>query len=228
MTQHPEIPTLLKTPVVVARLGSADYAFLDSHDEPVGIERCEIGNLMQKIRNGELESQLIRCDEDYSTVILLVEGVFDESAGLVAHYRKSREGTAYFRSRIEPFFKWVEVQSTLIRLSELGIEIMETPNFGCSMLLIDTIYKQRTKPEESHQMFKRIRSIKIPVKLSANPAVPMLMSLCPRLPEKTAILLINKYGSIWNILNTPIPDLMETDGVGRGLVTKLFTGVGKV
>ena len=227
MTQHPEIPSLLSIPIRVIRLEAADYSFLNRNNEPVGIERCEVGNLMQKIRSGELEAQLVHCDENYSDVILLTEGVYDHVAGLLAHYKKTREGNAYYRNRVEPNFRYAEVKALEIRLSELGIEVMESPNFTCSMSLIETIYQQRTKPEEQHTLFKKVRAVKIPVKLTANPAVPKLMTLCPRLPEKVAIRLIHQYDSIWTILNTPDEMLLEVEGFGRGLLDKLKKGVGK-
>ena len=227
MTQHPEIPSLLSIPIHVIRLEAADYSFLNRNNEPVGIERCEVGNLMQKIRSGELEAQLVQCDENYSDVILLTEGVYDHVAGLLARYKKTREGNAYYRNRIEPNFRYAEIKALEIRLSELGIEVMESSNFACSMSLIETIYQQRTKPEEQHTLFKKVRAIKIPVKLTTNPAVPKLMTLCPRLPEKVAIRLIHQYDSIWAILNTPDEMLLEVEGFGRGLLDKLKKGVGK-
>jgi len=222
-----ELSSLLGVPVTVQRLDSADFVFLNRNNEPVGIERCEIGNLIQKIRSGELEAQLIRCDENYSDVILLTEGVYDHVAGFLAHYKKTREGNAYYRNRIEPNFRYSEVKALEVRLSELGIEVMESPNFACSISLIKTIYQQRTKPEEQHTLFKKVRAVKIPVKLTANPAVPKLMTLCPRLPEKVAIRLIHRYDSIWTILNTPDEMLLEVEGFGRGLLDKLKKGVGK-
>lgn len=227
VTEHPEIREIFTVPIKVERLDSADYAFLDRNFEPVGIERCEIGNLLQKIRNGELESQLTRCDEDYSHVMLLVEGVYDGIGGLIAHYHKGRDGNVYFRSRIEPNFRYREVKALLSRLSELGIELMDTPNFSSSVEVIETIYAQRTKPEEAHTLFKKLRPLRIPVKASSNPAVPKLLALCPRLPEKVAISLIFKYSSIWQVLNTPDDELLEMDGFGNTLLRRLKDGIGK-
>jgi len=227
MTQHPEIPSLLSIPIHVIRLEAADYSFLNRNNEPVGIERCEVGNLMQKIRSGELEAQLIRCDESYSDVILLTEGVYDHVGGFLAHYRKTREGNAYYRNRIEPNFRYSEVKALEVRLSELGIEVMGTPNFACSISLIKTIYQQRTKPEEQHTLFKKVRAVRIPVKMSANPAVPMLMTLCNRLGEKVAIRLIHRYNTIWGILHAPDDELLEVEGFGKGLLLKLKQSVGK-
>ncbi len=224
-TQHPEIPDLLDIPCVVQRLDAADFAFLDRDNEPTGIERSEIRNLLQKLRSGELEAQMLKCQANYNKIILLVEGVYDEVSGFLAIHRQSERG--YYRSQIYPHTRYDHITALLVRLSEMGIEIIHSPNFGCSMVVVRTIHNQRTKAEEEHSLFKRIRPIKIPVKLSANPAVPKLMALCPRLPEKSAIRLINKFGSIWSILNSPDSELLEITGFGKGLLDKLKKGVGK-
>lgn len=223
--EHPDIPFLIDLPHVVDTLEAADYAFLDVHGEPLGIERCEIGNLLQKLRSGELEAQMIKCDEAYNTIIILVEGVYDAVQGFLAVHGESNRG--YFRKHIYPHTTYDFAIASLIRLSDMGIEIIHSPNFACSMVVVRTIYNQRTKPEEEHHLFKRIRPIRIPVKLSSNPAVPKLMALCPRLPEKTAIRLINQFDSIWNILSTPDDALLGVEGMGRGLLDKLKKGVGK-
>ncbi len=154
-----------------------------------------------------------------------IEGVYDEVSGFLAIHRQSERG--YYRSQIYPHTRYDHILALLVRLSDMGIEIIHSPNFGCSMVVVRTIYNQRTKPEEEHSLFKKIRPIRIPVKLSANPAVPKLMALCPRLPEKSAIRLINKFGSIWSILNTSDNELLEVTGFGKGLLDKLKKGVGK-
>jgi len=226
--EHPEISTLLKVPYRVERMDSSDYSFLDRANNPVGIERAEIADLIGKIRSGRLEAQLTRMDEAYSSVILMVEGVYDQMGGLLTHYKKSREGKSYYRTRIESYTRYNDILACMVRLSELGIEILQTPNFEASMLLVETIYKNRTKPEEAHTMFRKIRKVVIPVKASSNPAVPMLLALCPRMTEKGAINLIYKYNTIWNVLNQTDKDLIEVEGFGKQGLNNLKRGIGKV
>ena len=219
------IPDVLNIPCVVDTLEAADYAFLDRYSEPLGIERSEIGNLVQKLRSGELEDQMYKCQDNYASVILLIEGVYDKVDGLLAVHKQSNRG--YFRTMIYPHTEYNYVMASLSSISEMGIEILPSPNFQCSMILIRAIYNQRTKPEEQRTLFRKIRTMKMPVKLSSNPAVPRLMSLCPRFPEKVAIRLINRYGNIWNILHTPDEELLEIGGFGKGLLANLKRGVGK-
>lgn len=223
--EHPDIPSKIDIPHIIDTLYAGDYAFLDARQEPLGIERCEIGNYIQKLRSGELESQMNRCDESYMSIILLIEGVFDSVDGFLATYRLGRRG--YFRTHIYPHTRFESVMSSLIRMSELGIEVIFSPNFDSTLDLVKAIYVQRTKPEEEHSLFKRVRAIKIPVKLTNNPSVPRLMALCPRLPEKTAIRLINRFDTIWNVLNTSDEEILKVEGMGKGLLTTLKGGVGK-
>jgi ERCC4-type nuclease len=231
-TQHPDIEQLLNEgvkpqdiiPVNIARMDSADYGFLDKLTLSTGIERCEIGNFVQKMRDGELESQLIRCSEQYHNVILLIEGVFTSFNGLLATYRGGENG--FYRSKIYPSVRYNSVMSLLIRLSELGIEVLQTSNFRDTIATIRILYEQRRKEEPEHSFFIKTRAIHIPTKLTKNPAVPRLMALCPRLSETTAIQLINTYGSIWGIVTSPEKDVLRTDGMGKTLLKRLKENIG--
>ncbi len=206
-------------------MDGGDYVFLNRNNEALGIERCEIGNFVQKLGSGELEEQMIKCAEYYSTVILLIEGVYDEVGKLLAVHKKSDRG--YIRTRIFPHTRYDTIEAALSSISEMGIEIVHSPNFECSIVLIRAIYMQRTKPEEERTLFRKIRPIRIPAKMSTNPAVPKLMGLCPRLPERTAIKLINQFGSIWNVLHVDDTELLQIEGFGKGLLDKLKKEVGK-
>lgn len=225
-TQHPTLLNDIGLPsIVVRRLEAADYSFLDRNNNPVGIERSEIGNLIQKMQSGELESQLLKCQENYIDVILLIEGVYDKIGGLLAVYKKSERG--YFRFHIHPNTQYNSVKALEIRLSELGIELIHSSNFECSMGLINVIYRQRTKPEESHLLFKKTKVVKIPTRWTNDPAVPKLMALVPRLPETVAKRLLIEYGSIWGVLHADDSEILQIGGFGRGALDKLKEGIGK-
>lgn len=226
ITQHPEIPALLGMEVCVLRLDAADFCFLDRNGEPVGIERSKVTNLIEKLRSGELESQMRKCQEFYPSVILLVEDVYDSNSDeLLTVYKKGSNG--YFRNYVYPHTYYKVAKAVEISLSGMGIEVLSSPNLACSMKTVSLIYDQRTKPEEAHTLFKKIRKINIPVKLTANPSVPRLMTLIPHLSETAAIRLIHKYDNIWNVLHAEDRDLLKVDGVGKGMVRKLREGVGK-
>lgn len=224
LSEHPEISDLL-TEFKVERLEAADYAFLDCNNVPVGIERCEVSNLIQKLRSGELESQLYNCQEQYGSVILLKEGVYDSLGGLLAVYKQGKNG--YFREYVYPHTTYMSIKAIEVRLSDMGIEFIDTPNFLCSMIAIKLIYEGRTKPESKRTLFRKTRVVQLPTKLTTNPSVPRLMSLVPRMPEKVAISLIYKYGSIWNILQTPDKELLQIEGLGKTLIKKLRENVGQ-
>ena len=219
-TQHPDIEKLLDPiPVKVERMEAADYAFLNCDNEPVGIERCEVSNFVQKLRDGELESQLRKCQNNYKNVIVMIEGVFDELEGFLALYRAS--DNCFYRYKVFPNTRWSYVQGCIIRLSSMGIEIIETSDFPLSMNTIKLLYNQRTKPEKDHHLFKYTRRIAIPTKLTSDPTVSRLMSLIPRLPEKTAIRMVHRFGSLLNIILASDEELMEVEGVSKITVNKL-------
>ena len=225
VTQHPEIPDVIGIEHVVQRMETSDYAFLDRDGRPVGIERCEIGNLVEKLRSGELEQQLYRCQESFSSVILLKEGVYDYLGGLLAIHKKGDKG--YFRQFVYPRTGYEAIKAMEIRLSEMGVEVVDTANFDCSMVVVRVIYNQRTKAEAKHTMFKKVRAMNLPTKLTANPSVARLMALIPRVPETTAIQLIYKFDSIWGVIHATDKELMEVEGMGKGLVRKLRETIGK-
>jgi len=206
------------------RLEAADYSFLAAM-ECVGIERSTISNLLLKLGSGELESQLRKCEDLYTVTYLLVEGVYDSLGGLIALYKEGEN--SYYRTKVFPMFQYDRITALLARLDNMGIRLFHSPNLECSMKIIRAIYTQWNKSEENHNLFKKIRPMRLPVKLSANPAVPKLLALCPRMPEKVAISLIYKYETIWAILNAPDEELLAVRGMGPGLLHRLMDGVGK-
>lgn len=222
---HISIPDALGLPYALDTLDSGDFAFLDRNDEPEGIERCEIGNLTEKIISGQLEGQLERCQDSYAHTILLIEGVYDKVDSLLAIHKKSERG--YFRVRVFPHIQYDRIKAFETRVAEYGIELCHTPNFDCSISTIRTIYKQRTESEEMSRLFKKTKAMRVYTKYTRNPSVIKLMSLVPRLPERVAAELINKYGSIWSILNTDEQELLTVDGFGKTLLNRLKEGIGK-
>jgi ERCC4-type nuclease len=191
----------------------------------VGIERCEVGNFVQKLQSGELEEQMIRCTRTYSTTTLLLEGFYGHVGQLLCTFK---EGTnAFFRSHIYPRLRMDSMVAALIRMSEYGIEIIQSPNLEGSAVTIRLLHNQRTEAEGLATLFKKIRHNKMPVKYSSNPQVSKLLGLGNRIPERVAIELIEKFGSIWAILNSQDKDILEVKGVGKGLLEGIKKGVGK-
>ncbi len=226
--QHKDIPTYLPS-CNIQRLEAGDYAFNDFDTNPVGIERCEISNLMQKLNSGELESQLRVAEELYAKFYLLVEGVWDEDDKAVQSYKRvtmnlrGHRVKAYIATKRHGFFQYDRLQAFLIRIEEMGVRLLPSPNFPCSMRIIKLMEMKQAEPPEGHKLFTSSRAVKIPTKFTKNPAVPRLMSLCPRLPERVALQLINDYGSIIGILLAPE---IKVEGFGKVLQERLKENVG--
>lgn len=226
--QHEDIPTYLPG-CQILKLDAGDFAFNNYQSNPVGIERCEISNLMQKLNDGQLESQLRVAEELYSKFYLLTEGVWDEEDKAVQIYKKinmnlkGHRVKAYISTKKYGFFQFDRLEAFLIRIEEMGVRLLMSPNFPTSMRIIRLLEIKNTEPEESHKLFTSISAVKIPTKLTKNPAVPRLMSLCPRLPEKVAIQLITDYGSIMGII---MANPTDVDGFGKVFQERLRENVG--
>uniref|UniRef100_A0A6M3KBE4 Nuclease n=1 Tax=viral metagenome TaxID=1070528 RepID=A0A6M3KBE4_9ZZZZ len=136
-------------------------------------------------------------------------------------------GRGYFRAMIYPQTRYDWVQAVKVRLSELGVELIDSPNFQCTMVIVKAIYSQHTKTETEHTLFKRTRAVVMPTKLTSDPAVGRLMGLAKRFPEKVAIRLIHQFGSIWGVIHADDSELLQVEGMGKGLLAKLKEGVGK-
>ena len=227
--EHPDLVDELgkyNIDIAIDRLDAADYVFVAWGSKLTGIERAEVSNLVQKMKSGELEEQLTRCAEQFSSVILLVEGIDHTIGDNLATYKGTKDHKAFYRNYVFPHTTLVELKALESRLSQLGFEVLHATDFTCSMATIAAIYHNRTKPPEAHKLFMGIRKPTIPVKMSNNPSVPKLLALCDRMPEKVAIRLIYEYKTVWGVLNTPDKELLGVEGMGRGLLARLRKGVG--
>lgn len=221
--EHPELSEL-PIPKQIQKLDAGDYALLDRTGDAIGIERATIPNLMDKLQSGELESQLERCFASYKQVILLTEGVYDSMAGMLAIYKQGEK--TYWRAKVYPNTYFNSLQSLLDRLGEFGVQVIQSPNFSCSMDTIVCIYKGRREPEEKHTLLKRTRPIRPPTRLTTNPAVGKLMGLTERLPEKVAIRLLQKYQSILHIIAAVNNGECDVEGFGKGLQDNFRKSIG--
>ncbi len=225
--KHPEFAKGLesaKIPVRVETLAEADFAFLNLSKEPIGIERMSVSNYVQKLMDGELEAQLRRCAESYFTTYVLIEGVYTPSKGRLVTHRSTRRG--FYPTKTYDRISYNVVVSSLVRLASMGFVLLHTANPDATIYMVEAVYVHHHKREADHTLFAKLRPPKIPVKLSANPAVPKLLALCPRLNEKAAIRLINQYGTIWEILHRPDKELLEIEGFGKIALAKLKESIG--
>lgn len=226
VVEHPEIPSLIGLEHSIILMPAADYAFFDYQNMVVGIERSGIANLIGKLKNKELERQLRHCKELYQSIILIVEGIYvPDKTGKLAIFREA--GDFYRKTFTYKRVSYKYVKAVEVDLSRMGVEIFHSPSLDCTMQIVKLIYENRTKKPDDHKLFTSMREVALPCKISANPAVPKLLTLVPRLSEKSAVLLLHKYNTIWNILHAPDEELMRIEGVGKGAVKNLRESIGK-
>lgn len=155
--------------------------------------------------------------------------MYDGEKELLTTYKKAARKAIYYQNHTYDRSRYDYVVAAEIRLSELGLEVIHSPNFKATMTVISTIFNQRTKPEEEHTLFKRTRALKMPVKLTKNPLVPKLMAVgAPGFPEKVAIRLTQKFGGLYGIMLANDEDILAVEGMGKGLLYKLKKGMGIV
>jgi len=224
IVQHPELPGMFTVPTAVERLGAGDFCFLDRDRNLIGIERVTINNFFQTLHSGELEEKLNKCLDLYATTILLLQDIYFDEGNRITLYRRTEQGRFYCY-HILPTATFNQLASALDRLGEYNIQLRTSHTLEESVKVIEAIYGQRKEPEEQHHLMKRPPK-PIPPRWTGRRDIALLTAMCPRMPVKVANALLEKYGTIWMVLNAPLEGLLEVRGMGQGLLRNLREGIG--
>ena len=210
---------------IISQLDLGDYAFCGASGVTV-VERKEIGNLVSSLTSGELEEQLARYIGEYDKVVVLVEGMYGVGAeGQLESYRTY--GTHLTTYHDWPDRKYRSIIAMLDALFDYGIETVYTKGHEETAEAVVALYDRAQKPPEAHKFLRRYIRRKPSVYVVGEPGVKKLLDLWDGLPEVAARKLVEKYGSVWAILQLGKEELMETDGVGPGRVKKLDEVLGR-
>ena len=153
------------------------------------VERKTISDLVSSIFDGRLFDQCSRLKEHYQFPILLIEGDIDEIENLTEN----------------PFVFYGAISSIAI---DFKIPIIPTPNAShTSKLLISMCSRKDTI---SGPFIKKIRK-------SNNLQKQQLSMLCslPGVGEKTAIRMLEKFGTPLKVLSSSITELSKVVGLGE-------------
>ena len=152
------------------------------------VERKTISDLVSSIFDGRLFDQCNRLKENYKFPILLIEGNMDEIEKLTEN----------------PFVFYGAISSIAI---DFKIPVIPTPNaYHTSKLLISMCSRKDTI---SGPFIKKIRK-------SNNLQRQQLSVLCslPGIGEKTAIRMLEKFGTPLNVLCSSVTELSKVSGLG--------------
>ena len=153
------------------------------------VERKTISDLVSSVFDGRLFDQCSRLKEHYRFPILLIEGDIDEIEKLIEN----------------PFVFYGAISSIAI---DFKIPVIPTPNaFHTSKLLISMCSR---KDPTSGPYIKKIRK-------SNNLQKQQLTMLCslPGVGEKTAIRMLEKFGTPLKVLSSSITELSKVSGLGE-------------
>ena len=153
------------------------------------VERKTISDLISSIFDGRLFDQCNRLKEHYQFPILLIEGDIDEIENLTEN----------------PFVFYGAISSIAI---DFKIPIIPTPNAShTSKLLVAMCSRKDTL---SGPFIKKIRK-------SNNLQKQQLSMLCslPGVGEKTAVRMLEKFGTPLKVLSSSVTELSKVGGLGE-------------
>ena len=153
------------------------------------VERKTISDLISSIFDGRLFDQCNRLKEHYQFPILLIEGNIDEIEKLTEN----------------PFVFYGAISSIVI---DFKIPVIPTPSASHTSKLLISMCSR--KDIASGPFIKKIRK-------SNNLQKQQLSMLCslPGVGEKTAIRMLEKFGTPLKILNSSVTELSKVGGLGE-------------
>ena len=159
------------------------------------VERKTISDLISSIFDGRLFDQCNRLKEHYQFPILLIEGDIDEIEKLTEN----------------PFVFYGAISSIVI---DFKIPVIPTPNASHTSKLLISMCSR--KDIASGPFIKKIRK-------SNNLQKQQLSMLCslPGVGEKTAIRMLEKFGTPLKILNSSVTELSKVGGLGEARATNI-------
>lgn len=241
-------------PVTVTNLNLAnmsDYWFASYEGKRLQFSRKQAGELVGNIDEAErqLASYYGNADENYQ----IVEGIISpdklkikgvavpvDSHGTTGVSTRDL-GAKLFCYKVEPggFIEkghsFSAVNDSLLyawihRLAKAGIATYHTDNWIGTARLLSAIYRNEQKPPENHSTLQRVVRPRIHIK-EADPFMKSLLFLSNAyqlgIGEKKARALADRFVCILDIATASVAELMEVEGVGKSMATKILRSLGR-
>ena len=240
-------------PVTVTNLNIAkmsDYWFADYEGKRLQFSRKQAGELVGNIDEAErqLASYYYNADKNYQ----IVEGIISpdrlkikgatvpvDGHGTSASTRDM--GAKLYCYKVEPGgyiekgHSFSAVNDSLLaawthRLAEAGITTYYTINWVHTARLLSAIYRNEQKSPEEHSTLQRVVRPKIHIK-EADPFMKSLLFLSNayqlNIGEKKAKALADRFVCILDIATAGVDELMEVEGIGKSMATKILKSFGR-
>lgn len=120
-------------------------------------------------------------------------------------------------TRLSRIWSWLYAASEYV-------EVFQTGNYAQTCAFLVAAYKQDMKEPEQKRIFHRHFK---EVVFHPNPQVLKLMAIEPGFGEKRAEALIEKFTTVWRVLNSSVAELSTVPGIGPVLASRLLQRVGR-
>ncbi len=115
------------------------------------------------------------------------------------------------------------IYSWLYNASEY-VEVFQTFSYELTCQFLVQAYNQDQKKPEEHKTFNRYYKR---VVFHPNPQVMQLMGLLPGIGEVKCEALIDRFTTVWQVLNASPGELMQVEGIGTKLSLNLLQRIGR-
>ena len=199
--------------------GYADYLW-PTVDGEVHAERKQWSEILSGM--DAVEDQLRRQKQAHPDVhlMLIVEGIAVTGyTGTIVYKRSSKEnilvGKGVYPRSLKMVYAW------LYQVSKF-MEVYFTADFPETCTALTAFYHNGQKKE--HRTFQRTFK---EIEHHPNPQVKKMMSLIEGLGPVKATALINKFGTVYNVLTAKPEQLTVVEGIGMTVARKLLREVGR-
>lgn len=205
--------------------GLCDYFWFAVDGHSITIERKYWLDLLSSL--GRLEKQLRVATNHADEVGLLVEGVaLPLAGGEIAIYQEGKNDRYLRRVKISGA-KYADVMAYLWRLDKEGISVYHTSTIAGTAWALKAFVENSQKTE--HTLLKHYVRTKA-IKWQSNPMVETIMGIKDEegyvVGEKKAIELVEKIGSLWDIIHLPPEEItFACNGIGIATARRLINGI---
>lgn len=200
--------------------GWADYRWTSIQGQDVHVERKTWPEILSNV--DKVEDQLRRhfVDKPNARLIFILEGIVVPDSVGTSILKPTNRDTIFVKGygssvRLSRIYSW------LYRVADY-LECYMTPTYEATCIALVQMYKSDQKTE--HETFNRYFK---PIAFSPNPQIVQLMGLMPGVGEKRASALIDRFTTVWNVVNATPAELAEVDGIGKKLSVQLLQRIGR-
>jgi len=208
------------TTTILSKTGLLDAFWTAVDNHTITLERKEVHDFVHRV--DDLEAQLKNAMNKADEILLLIEGIIEPIDNSTVLYRQKKDGSLFFRERVvnRPYLYYMNF---IWRLDKLGVSTFWTATPNATAITLVGMVQSSNKPEFT--TFRRYLKQK-PVIGTPNPQILKLMGL--GLGETRATSLIERFGTVWNVLNASEDELLKVTGIGEKTIKELLEGIGKI